>query len=133
MVGVEFMALGTHFDNCASICEPVTRLIISLGSNVDMGQEGLDITLVLDGKNTSLQVLSAGQILVAVYLYWWINASSTDWFSTGPLPEIFWIITDPLAFDRAVSLAPPVLIYIVGFSPTTPFESFIIQGGRPLI
>ena len=78
MVGVEFMALGMHFENCGSICEPVTRLIISLGSNVDMGQEGLDITLVLDGKNTSLQVLSAGQILVAVYLYWWINASSTD-------------------------------------------------------
>ena len=76
MVGVEFMALGMNFVNRGSIHSPVPGLLVSLGIDVELVREGLDITLVLDGNNSILEVLSEGQIIVAVSLSWWLSAYS---------------------------------------------------------
>ena len=42
------MESGMNFDNCGSLSAPVLGLIVSLGINVELLQESLDITLVLD-------------------------------------------------------------------------------------
>ena len=60
VVGVELVALGMKFDNCGSLSATVPGLLVSLGMYIELGQEGLDITLVLDGNNTSLEVLNNG-------------------------------------------------------------------------
>ena len=52
------MALGMHFDSFGGIFGPVPCLLISLGSDVELGQEGLDIYLILDRYKASLEVLS---------------------------------------------------------------------------
>ena len=70
------MAFGINFDNCVSLHAPVPVLLVSLGMNVELGQKGLYIVLVLDGQNTSLEVLSEGHIIIAVSLTWWLSASS---------------------------------------------------------
>ena len=49
VVGVELMALVMQFDSFGSLCAPVLRLLFSLGIGVEFGQEGLDISLILDG------------------------------------------------------------------------------------
>ena len=49
---------------------------ISLGINVELGQETLEIALVLDGQKSSIEVLSEVQLLVDVSLTWWLSASS---------------------------------------------------------
>ena len=64
------MALGSHFDNCGSFCAPVPGLLVYLVIYVESGKEILDITLVLDFQKASLEVLSDGQIIVAVSLIW---------------------------------------------------------------
>ena len=76
-VRVELMALGMQFENCGSLCFPVTGLLVYMGIGVELEQEGLDITLVLDGQKPRLEILSEGQLLVAVSLAWWISAYST--------------------------------------------------------
>ena len=43
------MALGIHFDNCGNLRDPVRGLLFSMGIDVELGQEVLDNTLVLDG------------------------------------------------------------------------------------
>ena len=48
MVGVELIALGMHFGSFGSICAPVPDLLVSLGIDVELLQEGLDIALILD-------------------------------------------------------------------------------------
>ena len=77
MVGVEFVDLGMNFENGGSLRAPVPCLIVSLGIDVELGQEILGITLVLDGQNAILEVLSKVQLLVAVYLVWWLSDSSS--------------------------------------------------------
>ena len=77
VVGVELVALGMHFDNFGSLHAPFPSLMFSLGIDVELGQEVLDITLVLDVHKTSLEFLSEGQLLVAVSLTWWLSAPST--------------------------------------------------------
>ena len=67
-----------HFENCGSSLSPLLVLIVSLGIDVKLVQEGLEITLVLDVQNTSLEVHSGVQILVDVSLYWQISAYFTD-------------------------------------------------------
>ena len=52
------MAMGMHFDSCSSICDPVPGLLVSLGIYVELVHEVLDIILVLDGQNSTLEVLS---------------------------------------------------------------------------
>ena len=64
------MALRMHFGSFGSLCAPVLGLIVSLGIDVELGQEVLDISLILDGNNFSLEVLGQGQLLVAVSLSW---------------------------------------------------------------
>ena len=48
------MALGMKFGSFCSICAPVPGLLISLGIDIEMGQEGLGIALILDGYKASL-------------------------------------------------------------------------------
>ena len=60
------MALGMNFRNCVSLLAPVPGLLVYLGIDVKLGQEGLDIILVIDVQKASLEVLSEGQILVAI-------------------------------------------------------------------
>ena len=48
VVGLELIALGVHFDSFGSLCAPVLGLIVSLGIDVELVQEGLDVTLILD-------------------------------------------------------------------------------------
>ena len=57
------MALRMHFENCVSFRVPFLGLLVSMGIDVKLGQEGLDITLILDGQNTSIEVLSEDQLL----------------------------------------------------------------------
>ena len=47
-----------YVDNCGSICAPVPGLLVSLGIDVELGQEGLDIILVLDVQKARIEVLS---------------------------------------------------------------------------
>ena len=43
------MALGVHSDSFGSLCAPVPGLLVYLGIDVELGQEVLDIALILDG------------------------------------------------------------------------------------
>ena len=65
-----------HFDNFGILCAPIPGVLIYLGIVVELIQEGFDIALVLDGHKARLEVLSEGQILVAVSLAWYLSASS---------------------------------------------------------
>ena len=60
------MALGVHFENCGSLCALVLGLLVYLGIDVELVQEGLDLTLALGEIKNSLEVLIEGQLLVAV-------------------------------------------------------------------
>ena len=51
------MALGMHFDNCGSLRAPIPGLLVSLGIDVQLLQEGLYIALFLDVQNTIVEVL----------------------------------------------------------------------------
>ena len=73
------MALGTKSENGGSLCAPLPGLLVSVGIDVDLVQEVLKITLVLDVQKTSLELLSEVQLLVDVSLAWWLSASYTDW------------------------------------------------------
>ena len=66
-----------HFDNCGSLFAPLPGLLLSLGIDVELGREELEITLVPDGYKASLEVLSEVQLLVAVSLNSWISAHFT--------------------------------------------------------
>ena len=55
---VSGMYLGFHFDSCGSFCDPVPGLIVYLVIWVELVQKGFGITLVLDGQNYILEVLS---------------------------------------------------------------------------
>ena len=57
MVEVELVALGMHFDNCGSLRAPIPGLLVSLGIDVQLLQEGLYIALFLDVQNTIVEVL----------------------------------------------------------------------------
>ena len=70
------MSLGVHFDNCGSLLSPVPGLLLSLVIYAKLIQEGLDITLVLDVQNSSLEVFSEGLVIVAFYLAWCLSSSS---------------------------------------------------------
>ena len=49
MVWVDFMVLGMHIDSSGGICAPFVVLIVSLGIDVELVQEGLDVALILGG------------------------------------------------------------------------------------
>ena len=49
VAGVEFMDLGMHFVSFVSLYDPVPGLLVSMGIGVELGQEGLDIALIIDG------------------------------------------------------------------------------------
>ena len=66
-----------HFDNCGSIRAPVPNLLVSLDVDVELVQEGLDITLFTDVHKATLEVLGEVHLLVSVSLAWWISASPT--------------------------------------------------------
>ena len=55
---------------------PVPDLLISLEIYDELGQEGLYTTVVIYGQKARLEFLSEVQILVSVYLYWWLRAYS---------------------------------------------------------
>ena len=40
--------LGVHYESFGSLCAPIPGLLISLGIDVELGQEGLDAVLILD-------------------------------------------------------------------------------------
>ena len=42
------MALGIHFGVFGCLCDPVLVLLVSLCIHVELGQEVLEITLILD-------------------------------------------------------------------------------------
>ena len=68
MIVVYLVALGMYFENCGILCAPVPRLLVYLGIDVELGQEGLYIALVLYRQKDSLEFLSDGQLLVDVSL-----------------------------------------------------------------
>ena len=78
VVGVELLAMGMYFGNCGSLCDPFPGILVYVGIYVELGQKGLDITLVLGGHKSSLEVLSEAQLIVDVSLTLWLSASSTD-------------------------------------------------------
>ena len=63
-------------ENDCILRAPVPVLLVSLCIDVELGQEVLDINLVLDGQKAILEVLSEVQLLVAVSLTWCISTSS---------------------------------------------------------
>ena len=71
------MASRMHFDNWDSLRAPAPGLIVSLGSYAELAQEGMNVTLVLDGQKARPEVLSGGQLLIAFSLACWLSASST--------------------------------------------------------
>ena len=113
-----------HVDSCGILRAPVPGLIVSLGIDVELEQEGLDIYLVLDGQKSSLEFLSYGQLLVAVSLAWCLSYSSASLLGSGPLLILFWPVTDPLAFASAVFLTPPILFSVPGFISHSTFWLF---------
>ena len=70
------MDFGIHFDNFGCLRAPFPRLLVSMGINVELGQGGLDIAFFLDVHKAILEVLSKGQLLVAVSLVWCLSDSS---------------------------------------------------------
>ena len=74
VVGVYVLDLGIHFNNCGSLHVPIPDQLVSLGIDVDLEQEGLDTTLVLDDHKESVGFLSKGQLLVIVSLACYLNA-----------------------------------------------------------
>ena len=70
------MDLGIYFDNGGSIRAPVPDLLVSMGIDVESGQEGLDITFVLDVQKSSIEVLSKGYIIFVASLNWCLSDSS---------------------------------------------------------
>ena len=77
MDGVGWVALGIHIEKLSSLCAPVPVLFFSLFKYVKLVQEGLDTTFVLDTQKYILEVLSEGNIVVAVSLAWCISDFST--------------------------------------------------------
>ena len=71
--------MGVHFEIFVSLCAPVPGLLVSLGIDIELGQKGLDIALILDGWKASLEVLGESQLLVDVSLACWFGASSAAW------------------------------------------------------
>ena len=51
------MAVGIHFGIFGSLCVPVPGLLVYLGIDVELVQEGLDISLILDIYKAILEVL----------------------------------------------------------------------------
>ena len=73
------MALGMHFDNFGHLCDFFPGLVVYLGIYVELGEEFLDIYLILDVYKARLEFLGEGRLIVAVYLAWWISDSSVAW------------------------------------------------------
>ena len=74
---VELAALGIQSDDCGSLHAPFPGLIFSVVVDVELVQEGLDITLFTDVHKATLEVLGEVHLLVSVSLAWWISASPT--------------------------------------------------------
>ena len=104
-----------HFDNFGSLCAPILVLIFSLGIYVELVQEGLDITLVLDSHKSSLEVLIEGQILFYFSLSWFLSAYPTYLCRSGPVPVIFWLVADPLSLSSAVFIVTPIFHSVLSF------------------
>ena len=62
-----------YFNKCGSLHAPVPGLLVSLGIYVKLVQEGLGITLVLDGHKSILEVLSESQLLFSAPLTWFLS------------------------------------------------------------
>ena len=77
-----------YFENYCILCANSSVLLASPGIGVEFKQEGLGITLVLDGQKADLEFLSGGQLILAVSLAWWISASSSDLLDNGLLPVV---------------------------------------------
>ena len=73
------MALGVNFDGFGSLCAPVPGLLVYLFIDVELVQEGLEVTSIIDGYKASLELLGEGQIIVSVSLTWWFSATSSIW------------------------------------------------------
>ena len=58
--------MGINLDYFGSFHSPVPGLITSLVILVELGHDGLDITLFLDGLEASVEVLSQVQLLIDV-------------------------------------------------------------------
>ena len=51
-----------HFDKLGHLCAPLSGLLVSLGIDVELGQEGLHIVCIRDGYAAGFK------ILVEIYL-----------------------------------------------------------------
>ena len=58
--------MGMNLDYFGSIHAPVPGLITSLVILVELGHEVLNITLVLDGLEANVEIISQGQLLIDV-------------------------------------------------------------------
>ena len=65
-----------NFESFGSLCSSFLGLLISLGIDVELGQEILDITLLLNNHKSGLEFLIESPLLVAISLAWWLSASS---------------------------------------------------------
>ena len=128
MLGVELVALRMHFENWGSICEHFPSILVYLEIDIELGQEGLEINLVLDDQKARLEVLSEGHIIVDVSFAWWLSAPSADLWGTVPITTILSIVADPLEFPSAVLLKPSILISILVFIYNSNFWLFQILG-----
>ena len=67
-----------HFENFGSLRAPVPGLLFSLGIDFKLVQDGLDITLVLDGQKVIHEFLSEVQIIVSFSLTFCLIDYSAD-------------------------------------------------------
>ena len=109
------MALRMHFYNCISLRAPVPGLIVYLGIYVELIQEILNVTFVLDVQKSRLEVFNEIYLIFDISLACWLIDSSADWWFTCPLTVIFWPVAYPLALSRALFLEPPILFSTLGF------------------
>ena len=71
------MVLGINFGKCGILRSSIPSLLVSMGIDVELLQEVLDIALAIYGLKSILEVLSECRLLVAVLLACWISYNST--------------------------------------------------------
>ena len=58
-----------HFDKLGHLCAPLLGPLVSLGINVELGQEGLNIVCIRDGYEAGFKIL--GEIYLPLVSLTW--------------------------------------------------------------
>ena len=73
------MDLWIQFNSIGSLYAPVPGLLVYPCIDVELGEEVLDISLILYRYKASLEVFGEVQLLFAISLACWLSSSSASW------------------------------------------------------